>query len=103
MMAVVLFTMLLQSVHSFGHIQELFTEKECHHKYSGDVEISHQHHPFDHCFACEFTFSSYVSPEIHFFQSITENNFTPYFSFYTKKISLQFEGSSIALRGPPVV
>lgn len=102
-MTVVLFTMLVQSLHSFGHLHQLFNEKECHHKYSGETEISHQHHPFDHCFVCEFTPSGYLPSEIHRFQIITENNFTSCCSGYTKNICLQFEGSRIALRGPPVV
>ena len=102
-MIVVLFTMLLQSIHSFGHLHQLFNEKECHHKYTGQTDISHQHHPFDHCFVCEFTLAGYVSSEIYCFQTITKYNFTPYFSFYNKNISLQFEGSLFALRGPPVV
>ena len=102
-MSVLLFTMLGQSLHSFGHLHQLLIEKECHHKYSGQTEISHQHHPFDHCFVCEFTFSGYVPSEFYCFQTINKNNFTPYFSLYTKNISLQFEGSIIALRGPPAV
>jgi hypothetical protein len=61
-MAAVLFTMLGQSIHSFSHLHQLFSEKECHHKYTGQTEISHQHHPFDHCFVCEFTFGTFLSP-----------------------------------------
>lgn len=103
LVTVVLFTMLGQSIHSFGHLHQLFSEKECHHKYTGQTEISHQHHPFDHCFICEFTFSGYVTPEIYVFEIVTKDNFTPYFSFYSKEFLLQFKGSLFSLRGPPTV
>jgi hypothetical protein len=95
--------MLVQSIHSFEHLQQLLQEKECHHKYTGKTEISHQHHPFDHCFVCEFTFTSFVSKSPYDYTCIEHHNSTAYFSFYSKEILLQFKGSLFALRAPPTV
>lgn len=102
-MVVVLFTMLVQSLHTLGHLHELFSEKECHHKYSGKTEVSHQHHPFDKCFVCEFTLAGYTFSEFQAFQTIAENNFTTSFPAHPEDVYLIFDGSQIALRGPPAV
>lgn len=100
-MFVVLFSMLLQSLHSFEHLVKLFSEKECHHHYSQKTEINHQHHPFDHCFVCEFTFGSYL--ETAFFA--LKNRFTvaisQQYTFLYKHTSHFFKGSLFALRAPP--
>lgn len=101
LMFVVLFSMLLQSLHSFEHLAKLFSEKECHHHYSQKTEINHQHHPFDHCFVCEFTFGSYL--ETAFFalkNRITVTIFQQY-TFLYKHTSQFFKGSLFALRAPP--
>ncbi len=103
LMLTVLFTMLIQSLHSFEHLHQLFEEKECHHKYTGNTEVSHQHHPFDHCYVCEFTFGNFVSSEIYVDKKVDKTNTTPYFSCYSKEINLQFKGSLFALRAPPSV
>ena len=100
LMFAVLFSMLLQSVHSLEHVGQLFSEKECHHKYTGKTEISHQHHPFDECFVCEFTLSAFIAPQtfsysLHFLQG-----FIPYQNFPVE-IVFSFPGSSYSLRGPP--
>ena len=59
---IVLVALLLQSFHAGHHLEELFAEKQCHHKYDKyKTEISHAHHDFDDCFVCEFTFSSVFS------------------------------------------
>ena len=102
-MLTVLFTMLIQSLHSFEHLHEVFDEKECHHKYTGNTEISHQHHPFDHCFVCEFTFGNFVPTAFYVYKSIEKQNPIPYFSIDSNEIHLQFKGSLFALRAPPVV
>jgi hypothetical protein len=99
-MIAVLFSMLLQSAHSFVHISELFSKKECHHQYTGQTEISHQHHPFDECFVCEFTFSAFITPQHFSYSFHTPQGIIPYFCTSTE-IVFSFSGSSYSLRGPP--
>ena len=100
LMAAVLFSMLLQSLHSFEHLSELFARKECHHKYSGQTELSHQHHPFDDCFVCEFTFSAFISPPHFHYPLHFAQGFIPYRFVQTETV-FSFPGSSYSLRGPP--
>ncbi|NHM05965.1 hypothetical protein G4D82_01915 [Flavobacterium sp. CYK-4] len=103
LMVAVLFTMLVQSLHSFEHLRQLLQEKECHHKYTGKTEISHQHHPFDHCFVCEFTFGSYLSSGFLGYKTIEKQTPNLYSSFFPQAIVLSFKGSLFALRAPPAV
>ena len=94
--------MVLQSVHSFHHLEKFVTEKHCDHKYNANnAEISHAHSDLDACFVCEFALSTTVVKE---FLS---------FSFYKKQLPYQFNffkpieiiqtfgGSLFSLRGPP--
>ena len=99
----ILFAITLQSVHSYDHIQKAFSEKQCHHKYAANkTEIGHSHHDSDHCFACEFTLSSYSQIKL-------EDYFLNPHSFYKKatfflsaeNISF-FSGCLYSLRGPPL-
>ncbi|WP_298221413.1 hypothetical protein [Flavobacterium sp.] len=101
LMVAVLCSMLLQSVHSLEHLSKLFSEKECHHKYSGQTEISHQHHPFDECFTCEFTFSAFVTPKDFSYSPQFFQGFLPYSCFGPNEVIVSFSGSSYSLRGPP--
>ena len=101
LMVVVLFSMLLQSVHSYEHLVKLFSEKECHHHYSQKTEINHQHHPFDHCFVCEFTFGSYVSTSFFSLKERITITISQHYSFLYKLTSQFFKGSLFALRAPP--
>ncbi|MEZ7499660.1 hypothetical protein QO200_13040 [Flavobacterium sp. Arc3] len=99
----VLFSILFQSLHTYEHFVKQFSETECHHKYSnGEPEITHQHHNFDDCKVCHFTFGSYVSPDVFVYslQSNFEN--TPYF-FEKVKTFISFPGSLYSPRGPPLV
>jgi hypothetical protein len=97
----VLFAMLLQSIHSFEHISELFSKKICHHKYTGQTEISHQHHPFDKCFVCEFTFSNFITPDTFSYNLHPSTGLIPYCFFVPSEIIISYSGSSYSLRGPP--
>lgn len=100
---IVFFAILLQSVHSFHHVEEAFAAKECHHDYSENTsQITHSHH-FDHCFACEFTFSSAVGT-FHKVANLKVNfiNSKVFFFVTFNDISF-FKGSSFLLRGPPVL
>lgn len=100
---IVFFAILLQSVHSFHHLEEAFATKECHHDYSENTsQITHSHH-FDHCFACEFTFSSAVDT-FHKVANLKVNfiNSKVFFFVPFNDISF-FKGSSFLLRGPPIL
>lgn len=99
---IVLFAILLQSFHTASHLANLLAEKECHHKYAENkTEIGHAHHNFDHCFICEFTFSTSLKSE--FFSCNFKNIKFPvsYSFFYSKEIIQSFRGSLFALRAPP--
>jgi hypothetical protein len=73
----VLFSILFQSLHTYEHFKAI-ASTECHHKYShGEPEITHQHHNFDDCKVCHFTFGSYVSPEVFAYSLKTITNKRP--------------------------
>ena len=95
-----LFSMLFQSLHSFEHLTELLSEKQCHHKYASPHEITHQHHNFDHCFVCDFTFGSFIWPESFSYQLHFVKTGTPYLFSETGIIISDFRSTN-PLRGPP--
>jgi hypothetical protein len=99
----VLFSILLQSLHTYGHFVEQFSQTECHHKYSGTgAEISHSHHhSFDDCKVCHFTFGSYISP-VDFAYKLNENFAKRPCFLETGETIISFSGSLYSLRGPPV-
>lgn len=100
-MIAVLFSMLFQSFHSYEHFEKELSQKQCHHKYNiTNAEITHQHHNFDHCLVCEFTFLSFISPEKALFQLYTDHQEIPYF-FTAKETVSPFSGSLYSHRGPP--
>ena len=96
----VLFSILFQSIDSYSHLAIQRTEKKCHHKHNSNAEITHQHHKFDHCFVCEFTFSSFISPDTFAFQNQINYQEKP-FLLSVNKVFVPFFGSSHSLRGPP--
>ena len=100
LMIAVLFSMLFQSLHSFEHLAKQLAEKKCLHEYNSSHEITHQHHNFDHCFVCEFTFASFISPETRSYKLHSEYSKTPRF-FTLTETPKHFSGSSYFLRGPP--
>ncbi|HEY4618437.1 MAG TPA: hypothetical protein VIH09_09615 [Flavobacterium sp.] len=98
----VLFSILLQSVHAYDHFVKQFSQSECHHKYNGsNPEITHQHHNFEDCKVCHFTFGSYVSP-VEFAYKLNSNFEVFSCSFATADAVISFSGSLYAHRGPPV-
>lgn len=99
---IVLVALLLQAFHAGHHLEELFAEKQCHHKYDKyKTEISHAHHDFDDCFVCEFTFSNYINSTNSFFKIDKVETSHFYSFFYSKEILQSFRGSLFALRAPP--
>lgn len=102
LVVIVLFSILFQSFDSIGHLQEQFLEKECHHSYNSKSEVTHQHHHFDHCYVCQFGFSSFITPIKYSFAFFAENYTIPYF-FTNPEAVFSFSGSLYSHRGPPAV
>lgn len=99
---VVLFAILFQSFDAMSHLEKKFSEKHCHHKYRHtQTEINHAHEGFDHCFACEFAFSSFISPSKIPFTLADHHVINISATFYSKEITQFFRGSLFALRAPP--
>jgi hypothetical protein len=99
---VVLVSILFQSVHSYEHIYEQLTSEKCDHEQHLTEEITHDHHGFDHCFACEFTFSNFTKTEFFSFTFLKNQNiFKPEFAISPSKTTF-FCGSLFFLRGPPL-
>ncbi|TBX71047.1 hypothetical protein EZL74_00670 [Flavobacterium silvisoli] len=98
----VLGAILLQSFHSFHHLEKFISEQHCHHKYAhNQPEIGHAHHDFDHCFVCEFALSNYTPTQFFIFTFKKEAVHTAYTFCYSKQITQSFRGSLFALRAPP--
>jgi hypothetical protein len=98
----VLFSILFQSFHTYTHLEQQLSQKQCHHKYNvTQKEITHQHHNFDHCYVCDFTFGSYISPKEFSYQLYSTYKEIPYF-ISAEETVLSFSGSLYSLRGPPV-
>jgi hypothetical protein len=56
----VLFSILFQSLHTYGHFVKAFFQTECHHKHNGTTaQITHKHHSFDYV-KCAISLFSYV-------------------------------------------
>ena len=99
----VFFAILLQSAHSFHHLEETISAKKCHHDYSENTsQITHSHH-FDHCFVCEFTFSNSIKTEFLSFKFKKVEISSSYSFAKSKEITQFFCGSLFALRAPPTV
>jgi hypothetical protein len=98
----VLIAIVLQSVHTFNHLEQELTTKECHHKYAKNkTEFTHAHHNLDHCFVCEFTFSTSIKSDFYTFTFKKVEIPVSYSYFYSKEITQSFRGSLFALRAPP--
>ena len=98
----VLLSILFQSVHSYEHIAKQLSEKKCHHDYNDkNGAITHQHHNYDSCFVCQFSFESYITPEKISFQFYKYHKEIPYFLSFSENV-VSFSGSLYSLRGPPL-
>ncbi|MEI7508203.1 MAG: hypothetical protein WCJ62_01925 [Flavobacterium sp.] len=99
----VLFAIVLQSVHTFNHLEKELTEKQCHHRYAKNItEFTHAHHNNDHCFMCEFTFSTSLNTDFFTFNVKNVQILVSKIQFHCKAISQSFRGSLFALRAPPI-
>ncbi|WP_442786899.1 hypothetical protein [Flavobacterium suncheonense] len=96
-----LFAIAFQSVHSYEHLVQQFTEEHCDHKYdASQTEFTHSHHDFDDCFVCKFSLSNYIPFEFFTidFQLVTHSE---QHSFFFTENPLVFSESFFSLRGPP--
>ncbi|HLA54517.1 MAG TPA: hypothetical protein VK623_00320 [Flavobacterium sp.] len=102
LMLAVLFSISFQSYDAAQHFEKEFSAPKCHHKYGAtNQEITHQHHNFEHCPVCDFSFSSFISGETILFKSgISSFLQIPYF-LTANKIFLSYPGKTCSLRGPP--
>jgi hypothetical protein len=98
----VLLSMLFQYVHTYEHLVQQLSKKECHHKYTSSHEITHQHHDLEHCFVCHFSVSNFLSSEIYRFEFQKITIPSRYSFFKSREITQFFKGSLFALRAPPV-
>ena len=101
---VILVAFVLQSAHSYEHLRKAFTEKQCQHVYAKNkTVIGHKHLELDHCFACEFTFSTNTTLQITSFQFFK----LPISGKKTVAVKAQihhlFRDGLFLLRAPPVV
>jgi hypothetical protein len=94
------FSILFQSFDSIAHLQEQFFQKKCHHTYNSTSEFTHQHHSFDHCFICNFGFSSCITP-LHYSYSLSIENWKIPCFFSNSETVFSFTGSLYSYRGPP--
>ena len=97
----ILFSILFQSHDSYDHFIKEKAESECRHKSSSKHQITHQHHSLEHCFVCEFAFSSAV-PFSAFYFKPRKISFKTQSSFYYSDVFKTFTKNSNLLRGPPV-
>jgi len=103
LMLVVLFSMLFQSFHSYTHLVKQLSQEICHHKYNlHKTQFTHHHNTLEHCFVCEFTFSSFIRTEISHFEFKNIIVPTGYSIFKSREITQFFKGSLFALRAPPI-
>lgn len=99
-MVTVLFAILFQSLHSYGHILEekaTFTHFD-----SSKKDIHVNNHDHEKCFVCEFTFSNFIGTEFASFRFQQSFKAIAYSFFYNEAPSF-FSGSQYSLRGPPLL
>jgi PP-loop superfamily ATP-utilizing enzyme len=99
----VLFSILVQTIHSYEHVVKQFSEKKCEHKLTSAAEITHQHNKFHTCYLCNFTVSSFLFSDVNYavLDKLVLNSGNSLAS--SKEITQFFKGSLFALRAPPVV
>ena len=97
----VFLAILIQSFHSFHHLEEAFAREHCHHDYSKNHSQITHNHSFDHCFTCEFAFSNSLKSETSSFNFKKPHFHSSYTFSQSREITQFFCGSLFALRAPP--
>jgi hypothetical protein len=101
---IILMAIILQSAHSFNHLEKAFTTKQCLHRYATNKTVfTHPHHNNDHCIVCEFTFSTSLKSDFFTFTFKKIEIPVDYSFFFSKEITQSFRGSLFALRAPPII
>ena len=102
-MIAVLFSVLIQSWHSYTHFAEQISEKECLHEHHSKTELTHPHEAFENCFVCSFAFSSFIAQDaISFEIKKTALDLATPFSI-SRALPSFFKGALFSLRAPPTV
>jgi hypothetical protein len=98
----ILFSILVQSIHSTEHLAEEISRTHCDHEYDNSHNtINHAHDGSATCFTCEFTFSiATTSSQCSFVQGQPLNQTEQLRFFYTSPLKT-FTGSLFSHRGPP--
>jgi hypothetical protein len=98
-LAVILFSILFQSLHTYGHFVKAFFQTECHHKHNGTTaQITHKHHSFD----CVSVPLLLLLCSQRFWPTLISNyKVAPYF-YKTARAIVSFQVVCI-LQGPPLV
>lgn len=98
----VLFAIVLQSTHSFVHLEKELSKKQCPHNYAKNrSQFTHAHHNLERCFVCEFVFSTSIKSDSFSFTFKKVVVPVSHSYFYSKEIAQSFRGSLFALRAPP--
>lgn len=97
----VLSSILFQSMHTFEHILAEFSDHKCDHLYdTGNEQITHEHHDFDHCFSCDFHFSNYVKTDILSVPLYFTASYSTHFAVLVEPVHY-YSGIHYLVRGPP--
>ncbi|NRT13469.1 hypothetical protein [Flavobacterium sp. 14A] len=97
----VLFAMLFQSLHTYEHLIKQLAQTECHHKYNpSHTEITHQHHNYDSCKVCHFSFGNYIAP-VSFTYKVTRDYAVILYPGLKRLALISFTGCLYSHRGPP--
>lgn len=100
----VLFSILFQSVHAYGHHSEQITERLSHQHHSKNkAEISNNHSVHEKCFTCDFSFSLFTTTDFYVLSFHKNSAVTTIYSFLSHQHSSFFAGSLFSLRAPPLV
>jgi len=98
----VLFSILFQSVHAYGHHSEQIAAKHSHQHSKNKTDINNDHSVSEKCFTCDFSFSSFTTTDFYVFPFYKNNVVKTSISFFTPQSSSFFKGSLFSLRGPPM-
>ena len=98
----VLFSILFQAIHAYGHHSEAIAEKISHHHSDNKAEINKNHSVFEKCSICDFSFSSFTTTDFKVFNFYKNTYVKAYTSFFSQKYLFFFTGSLFALRAPPL-
>lgn len=99
----VLFSILLQSIHSYEHNSEQITAKLSNQHHSKNkIETSSKHNVSEKCFICKFNFYSFTTAAFFVFQFQINSAVRTVPLFFSHQYSSFFTGSLFSLRAPPL-